>query len=192
MSNTLNTYVLKENEFNAIKLYNDKDTFIDDKDLISVIKSIEKIIRQSNEYKSFITYIRDTFHMSNCKILSGIDTNSAKIEIHHNIFTLFDYCKIIINYCNQNNIKWNSFIIADMVLELHYRNLVNLIPLSTTMHQYTHSNKLYYEPTQCLGNLSKFIEEYSEYLDEQQLEKLNEINGNYINVENIIPKLIEQ
>lgn len=144
------------------------NNFDDEKELVRFIKKCESIIRGNDLYKNLITYIKTELSVKTCSILSNIDTSSNNIEIHHNVLTLFDVVKIIIEYHIKNNIYFNSLSISLEVLKIHYRNILSLIPLSTTIHEYVHTHNISFPSKACLGDLLTFYNEYNQYMTEEQ------------------------
>ena len=67
--------------------------------------------------------------------------------------------------------------IADEAMELHYRNMVGLIPLSKSIHEIIHStykkgtDKLYIPVNMVYGVFREFIKEYGEYIDDAVYER---------------------
>lgn len=178
-------FELKDNSFESILLYKNKDTFIDDKERIKIIKNIESLVRTSNEYKEMMSYIKKTNELNKCSILNGINSDDAKLEIHHNCLNLFDIVEIVIKRFNDCGEYWNSFIIADKVMDLHYNNMISLIPLSTTIHQYVHSRGLIFNKEYCIGDIQIFYDMYHEYMTEEQLEKFDIYMNSNIKLEDI-------
>lgn len=178
-------FELEDNLFEAIFLYKNKDTFIDDKERIKIIKNIESLIRASNEYKYLVKYIKSTENMNRCSILDNISNEDATIDVHHCVYTLFDIVELVIKKYDYWNEYWNSFIVADKVIELHYNNLVGLIPLSRTMHEYIHSNNIIINDKKMIGEVQLFYDMYHEYMTEEQLEKFDIYMNSNLTLEDI-------
>lgn len=132
------------------------------------IKSIEKIVRNSMEYKDYISFLKENVDMTKCKFFNLINSKENerfKIEIHHEPLTLYDIVEIIL-------IKWeidedpiNNILIAKEVMRLHYENEVGLIPLSKTVHQIAHNNDSFVIPVYFVyGEFHKFVSNYEEYI----------------------------
>ena len=66
-------------------------------------------------------------------------------------------------------------IVADEELELHFMNLIGLVPLSVTIHQLTHSGRLFINMSQVFGYVSRFAKLYRDYIPEENLTKLLKI-----------------
>lgn len=178
-------FELEDNSFDSLFLYKNKDTYLEDKERIKIIKNIENIIRTSIEYKEMMSYIKKTNELNKCSILNGINSDDAKLEIHHNCLNLFDVIEIIIKSFDDCGEFWNSFIIADKVMDLHYNNMISLIPLSTTIHQYVHSRGLIFNKEYCIGEVQLFYDMYHEHMTEEQLEKYDIYMNSNITLEDI-------
>ena len=181
-----------------------------------LITRVEKMIRSSPEYRDYIQYLKEFVDMNACAFFKNITNEGAenkriKIEIHHEPFTLYDYVDTVLTKFIDTGTPINECYIADEVMKIHYENKVGLIPLSRTMHQVVHkSNKIKIPLYLLFGDYSKFIEEYSEYVSDELMEKLerkiNEtkaINANsfdsidtqytYLEVDGIVlPRKIEE
>ena len=73
---------------------------MNEKDKIKLIKTIERIVRSSMEYKQYIQYLRDEIDMTLCSFFNNINNKNTKkisIEIHHEPFTLFDLTQIVLD-----------------------------------------------------------------------------------------------
>lgn len=165
-----------------------------DKARDNYIKRIEKIVRSSLEYKDYIAFLKENVDMKRCAFFQKVcqeETSGRKrisIEIHHEPFTLYDYCDIAIDTWEYEGRPLNDLLIADEVLRLHYENKVGLVPLSKTVHEVIHSseinntNKLFVPLYMVYGNYKEFLEENacSERIDRlyEKLEKKMERTAN--------------
>jgi hypothetical protein len=147
----------------------DKDYRINnDKDKYKFIKHIELIVRSSLEYSQYIQFLKEEMDMSKCIFFNNINADigkgGCKIEIHHEPFTLYDITHCVLNKYIDNELELNPFTIAEEVMELHYRNLVGLVPVSKTTHTLIHDGELFIPLQYVYGEYVKFIEEYDRYL----------------------------
>ena len=118
---------------------------------------------------------------------------AVTIEMHHGpIFTLYDICEIGVDYFLSKKMKITTFRIAKWVLDEHFANRIQVVMLSTTMHQEVHDRQIFLNMQQAWGNLHEFLkryklnrdlkEKYNRYVDESlmrdsttyELLKLNE------------------
>lgn len=180
-SNTAN--INSENDDENIKLYNEQDdqfiltyymkTISDDKNLVAITKQIEKMVRSSSEYKRYLGLIRLTTEFSNCSIFGQITDDDATIEFHHHPFTLFDITTSVIFKNIISKIKFSTFSITHEVLQLHYRNIIGLIPLSKTVHELVHTGQLNVPLDSIFGRYDTYISEFSPYFSNKVIEKYN-------------------
>jgi len=143
-----------------------------EKDKVKYIKRCEKIIRSSQEYRDYITFLRENIDMDRCAFFQNIsskDTKRVKIEIHHEPFTLYDYVAVIVDKYQSEGLQLNDLMIADEVMELHYNNQVGLIPLSKTIHEMIHnSNKIVIPLNMVYGDYASFLSspDYESYVED--------------------------
>ena len=154
-----------------------------DKDRVKFIKRCEKVIRSSNEYRDYIAFLKENVDMDKCAFYQNVSSENSKrvkIEIHHEPFTLFDIVSVVVDRFMDQGYPLNDLLIADEVMELHYANMVGLIPLSKTIHQVVHnSTKITIPLNMVYGDYTSFLtsEKYEPYVDElfEKLEtKINE------------------
>ena len=142
------------------------------KDKDKYIKRCEKIIRASQEYRDYISFLKEHVDMDKCAFFQSIsskDNKRIKIEIHHEPFTLYDYVQVVVDKFQSEGIPLNDLMISDEVMELHYNNKVGLIPLSKTIHKMAHnSTKLVIPLNMVYGDYASFLSspEYEPYVEE--------------------------
>ena len=162
----------------------DYDLF-NEKDFKKYINDIEKIVRQSREYKTFIQYLRNFMNMNHSLFMpnvSNIDTTKIKIELHHTPFTLYDIVMTIFNKRKDNDEPLSCFLVAKEVCYIHYFLYVGLIPLSKTEHKLVHNQSLFVPIDKVLGRYDRFIEMYDKYIPEDAMARYNtykEMTNNY-------------
>ena len=142
---------------------------MNDKDKIKFIKMVEKIVRSSTEYKQYIQFLKQEIDMTKCTFFNNVNNknnSSVSIEIHHEPFTLFDIVSIVVEKYIDLNLDMNPLMVAEEVMELHYKNFVGLIPLSITVHQLVHDGKILIPLQNVYGNYIAFLEEYDAYITE--------------------------
>jgi len=140
---------------------------INDKDKINLIKTVERIVRRSLEYKQYIKFLKDEIDMTCCSFFENVSSKnntSIGIEIHHEPFTLFDITQIVVEKFIDEDRELNPLLISDEVMKLHYKDMVGLIPLSTTPHQLVHDGKLFIPLQNVYGDYVKFLKEYAQYI----------------------------
>ena len=122
------------------------------KDRDKFIKTVEKLVRSSLEYRDLINYLKTKMGMNFCSFFHKISKdnfsgyNRIGIEIHHEPFTLYDIVSIILQDHIKNKPDWERvdvMRIAQKTMRVHYEGIVGLIPLSTTVHELVHSGKIF-------------------------------------------------
>lgn len=152
-----------------------KKSFLEASDYVKFIKSVERLIRTSEGYKKYISYLMGDIGLDHCMIQPNITSELADIEMHHGpILTLFDYCSIVTNYLLKKEEGVNTFKIAKIVLDEHFENNVQVVMLSKTTHQLEHTGKMFIHPDQAWGNINAFIEKYKEGMSPEQIDIFNE------------------
>ena len=148
-----------------------------DKDKRKFIERTKRIIRSSKEYKDYIRYLKENMDMDRCvffKKVKHTSDNAIKIEVHHEPFTLDDIVRTVINKQLAEGRKLNDLDVANEVMELHYNDMVGLVPLSETIHELVHSdtNKVFVPLNMVYGNFNKFFELYQNYMEDDILTRL--------------------
>ncbi len=149
--------------------------FKNNKDRNKFIGTVEALVRRSEEYKSLIRFLKTNMDMSRCSILKNLQSSHGKkysIEVHHEPFTLREIVDTVINKFEANNEEINPFKIADEVMLLHYEEKVGLIPLSKTMHELAHSDKIFIPLQMIYQGYGQFYEEYEPYISDVIKEKI--------------------
>lgn len=145
-----------------------------DKELATFIKSVEKMVRGSLEYREYISYLVNAQEMNICSAFNAIGKELGKkfrIEIHHEPFTLYDISYIVyLNFINRGK-KIDVFDISEQVLDIHYRGMVGLLPLSKTVHELVHVGRVFL-PLQYLDDgFMKFFDLYHEEIEQCSLKE---------------------
>lgn len=151
------------------------EDYLDAAKLKRFIKKVEKAIRSSDAYSNYIGNLRNEKGFVNCAVRGNITSEDASIEFHHYPFTLYNICNAVIMKHLINNEKFNSFSIANEVLELHSKNLVGLVPLCITEHQLVHDGVQSIPLKSVYGKVNEFVELYKDYLDDDIIEKYNKL-----------------
>lgn len=148
----------------------------DEKDFKFFIRDLERVVRNSFEYRTLIKYLKDTEGMDVCSFLENVtsrDNKKVSIEIHHTPLTLYDICMAVYKkrFNKHQDIDINS--IAEEVMWLHYSGWVGLIPLSTTVHDLVHNQYLFIPTNVIRGNYKAFIETYYDYIEPEVLDAID-------------------
>lgn len=168
-----NIVLINKNNRNRISSYYFENTGY--KEANQFIKATEKIIRSSDQYSKYISYLSTNQGLINDVLYGNITSEDATLEFHHYPFTLYDIVEIVLNHNINLNKKINTFIIAEEVLDLHFRNLIGVARLSKTAHQMVHAGKIFVPLHSVFGNVNKFVDIYRDGMFNDQIEKFNEI-----------------
>lgn len=152
----------------------------DDKLKSKWIKRIEVTIRKSLEYNEYISYLKRNFNITHCSFFPKIDINEIKkcgIEFHHYPLTLYDIVFIVVENMIARGYEndLDLYLIANEVMELHYKNNVGLIPLSGTVHEMAHSGNLFIPLNLVFGDYKRIIQDYRYGVSSDIIEKLDEL-----------------
>lgn len=138
------------------------------------IRAVEKIVRNSYEYRKYLGDKRENCNENSCAYLKDFDFSKKKasLELHHVIF-LADLVEIAYNVLLDEG---NKFItttqVSDLVLSWHYENIIPYIFLSKTFHELYHSGQYNFNSSDVKGNYREFIERYNQYFSERVKENL--------------------
>lgn len=149
--------------------------FKNNRDRVKFIKTCESLIRKSMEYKDYIKFLKNHMDMNKCLVLKGLNVENGKrysIEIHHEPFTLFDIVETVLLKREYLGEGINPFLIADEVMELHYDEKIGLVPLSKTMHQLVHDDKIFIPLQLIYHKYDKFYDEYEPFMSERLKEAI--------------------
>lgn len=147
---------------------------------VKFIKDCERLVRDNDRYNRYIAILKKEVSLDHCQVLSSLTDKDCTIEMHHGpIFTLFDICEIVINNLLLKNRKLTTFRVADIVLREHEAHRVQVVMLSTTIHQEIHDRELFVNMKQAWGNLYEFLkryrltpdlkEKYNRYVDQSMM-----------------------
>ena len=155
---------LKMKKIEPIKM---EINIMSDKDKVKAIKTAERMIRSSLEYKAYIKYLKQYIDMTKCSFFNNVNNKDGKrvsIEIHHEPFTLFDITQAVLEKQLDETGEVNLFNIAEEVMRLHYQCKVGLIPLSATVHELVHLGQVFIPLQSPRGDYISFLEEYDRYI----------------------------
>lgn len=171
-------------DYEAISFYKDKEYFLDSVNFSNFVKAVERQVRTSDDYKKFISYIKNELGVNFCQVSSkiyGSDEPGAKItvELHHGpLFTLYDIASVITNWFIMTDKKITTFRVTDKVLDEHFALRVQCIMLAKTNHEAVHNRDIFLHLNQGIGDIDAFIKAYTPFLDDEQKYKI----WNYINL----------
>lgn len=140
---------------------------LSEKEKIKFIKTIERIVRGSQEYRDYIHYLRNEIDMTQCTFFNNVNNKEGRrisIEIHHEPFTLFDITQTVLNKYLITGLELNYFKISEEIMKIHYQGRVGLVPLSSTVHQLVGEGKLFIPLQNVYGDFISFLEEYDMFI----------------------------
>lgn len=136
------------------------------------ITKTKQLIRRNDRYTKYIAKLKTKKKLNRCQILSNLTDKDCSIEMHHGpIFTLHDYCDIMIDHFLSKGWEITTYDIADIILDEHWKDRIQVVMCSTTVHQEIHDREIFLNMLQAYGNLHKFLKIYK--LNEDLLEKYN-------------------
>lgn len=176
-----NPTVDSRNSAYELEFYKDAEYFSVLDNFISFVKNVEKLFRQSNEYKKYIAYLKGTVGLTRCQIHGNIEEDEKEnlLEMHHGpCLTLFDIVCIIVDDQLKREKKISTFQICDLVSQEHFNNNVQVVMLSKTDHELVHTRDIFLHYNQAFGDLEKFLKKYKAGLSVEVLFKIRK----YINL----------
>jgi len=135
------------------------------------VKNCEMMIRRSVEYKLWRNYIVDVLQINKCMITEE-SMEDVTIEVHHHIPSLYTLVTALVNKCIEDNESFCTFDICQRAIELHFKNKIGYTTLLSSMHEKFHNGKLAIPINFVKGDYNYFLREYSKYLDDDELEKV--------------------
>ena len=136
------------------------------------IKKTEQLVRRNDRYSKYIYELKTKKGLNHCQVLSHLTDKDCTIEMHHGpIFTLYDICDIMIDHFLRKGWEITTYDIADKVLDEHWANRIQVVMLSTSIHQDVHDREIFISTDQAWGNLTEFLKRYK--LSPELREKYN-------------------
>lgn len=171
----------EDNPCDCISLYKDIEYFEDAVTYTKFIKSVEKMVRTSDDYSYFIHQIKNTYGLNFCQACKSLTDKDVTIEMHHGpLFTLYDICEVILCFFIRNGYRISTLRVADKVLQEHFDLRIQIVMLAVTFHEGVHNKDIFLNLKQGLGDINSFIDAYTPDLQPAQKYKIY----NYINLSN--------
>lgn len=136
------------------------------------VRNCEMMIRRSVEYKLWRNYIVDVLQVNECAITHE-SMEDVTIEVHHHVPSLFTLVCGLINKRIDKNDEFCTFDICQEAIEIHFKNKIGYVALLKSMHEKFHNGKLTIPISFVKGDYKYFIREFSKYLDDDELEKID-------------------
>lgn len=175
-NNSYTIYVEDDGSPNG-SMYN-YEILTDNKEKDKFIKSIERIIRQSYEYKNFIGILKNVYGYTNSTFFKRIDIRDTKtpIEFHHYPFTLYDLVSIEVDFeIDKGETEIDPIKIAERVMKYHYQLMVGLVPLSETEHELVHDGKKFVNIDEVKGDFEAYLEKFDHKIPDEFKEKIQNL-----------------
>jgi hypothetical protein len=138
------------------------------------VKAIERVVRTNDRYSKYIFYLKNEIKLNHCMVLKNVDDNDCDIEMHHGpVFTLYDICAIVLEYFILKKWKISTTRVADVVLDEHLKNRVQVIMVSATVHEEIHNGEIFINYKQAWGDLAAFTKKYWDAISPEYREQLN-------------------
>jgi len=126
--------------------------FEDEKEFNRFVKSVERLVRSSPEYREFINFTRESLNADVCSFTGETEDESGDVEIHHYPLTLFDIVRGVIDDFIFKDQEFSSFDITSEVIKLHFQLNIGFVPLIGTLHKKFHKGNLEIPIEYVLGN----------------------------------------
>lgn len=160
--------------FYNIPFYKDEEFFASNENYVRFIKGCERLVRNNDRYKKYISYLKKIVKLNKCQVLKNVTDDDADIEMHHGpIFTLFDLCAIELEYFLVKKWKITTLRIADAVLTEHQKNRIQVVMLSSTIHEEVHNGNIFINRHQAFGDINAYLKKYGPVLTDDYKEKVN-------------------
>lgn len=147
------------------------------KEFSKYLKDIESSVRTSFEYREFTKFLRNYYGMyvsGSFANITGLDS-SVKIEIHHTPFSLFDIVVTVQEKRKFFHQDLSVEMVAKEVMELHYKQLIGLYPLTQTEHELVHNGYLFIPVDRIFGRYDLFRNLYMQFIPPELLETLDRV-----------------
>ena len=148
-------------------------TFENESDYKRFIKNVESSVRKSIEYKLWKNYVVDVLQVNECMITHE-NINEVTIDIHHHVPSLYVLVSALVNEKLEREEEFCTFDIATKAIELHYQNRLGYVTLLKSIHEKFHNGFLKIPVNLVRGNYQYFLDHYSKYLDEADLDIISE------------------
>jgi hypothetical protein len=147
--------------------------FDSESDYKKFIRNCEMLIRRCGEYKLWRNYIKDVLQVDECMITHE-KNSEVTIDVHHHIPSLFVLVSALVNRNIETNAEFCTFDLCKEIIELHFQNKIGYVTLLKSMHEKFHNGRLSIPVDLVKGDYRSFMNTFSKYLDEADLESMEE------------------
>ncbi len=169
--------ITSRHELFDISFYKSKEQLQSIESFSTFVKACCSLVRHSSEYNQYKSQLMFDLGLNRCQILGNVEADEdgqVEVEMHHGpIFTLFDYCAIILEYFILKKWKISTFRVADLVLDEHLKNRIHVVMVSKTIHEEIHNHDIFINYHQAYGNLYEFLRKYGVALSDEYKEQVN-------------------
>ena len=137
------------------------------------VKNCERLVRSSLEYKLWRDYLKDILCVNSCAVTNE-KIGEVTIDIHHHVPSLYILVSAILNRNISEENYFSTFDICLQVLEEHFINNIGYVSLVSSLHEKFHSGFLAIPIEFVKGHYQNFLEKYSQFIDEEDLEVINQ------------------
>lgn len=170
----LNPNIDSEESMYQIPFFKEDQYFASVESYQKFLKAVEAVVRKSDRYAKYKNYLVNDIKLNHCQVLKDITVDDATIEMHHGpIFTLYDYCRIVLEWYLYKGMKITTMRIADTVLREHEENHVQVVMLSQTIHDDVGNRNIFLNTKQAWGDVNAFISRYIDAIPPDLKEKFN-------------------
>lgn len=164
-------YFVTADDDSYIGLYVEPQVLLHDYDEYEkFIKGIELAVRKDDRYTEYVGKLHKA-GLNRCAILGNltVSDSSADIEMHHGpIFNLFDICDIVTRALfARKEPEIDTFKVADIVLEEHRLDNIQVVMLSKTGHKSTHNGDSFIHIKATVGRIDRFIDRWHDGLQRE-------------------------
>jgi hypothetical protein len=161
-----NVEILGKNQQYSLAMYVSKD--MDQKLFVKFIRKVERLVRGNVDYKLYLDYLREEKGLDKCAVFPNVTSFRAEIQLHHVLSNLYTICVTVCNRLLSTEKKVSTFILADEVIKLHLEDKIALVPLTTTVHEMVHANKMRIPKSQIYGNYQAYYEQHVTFMDDYE------------------------
>jgi len=134
--------------------------FSDEKHLKKFISSSKRLIRNSLEYKDWVSYIKLTKGYNSCQFTHE-NLAELSVDIHHHPYSMESLVRVVLENQIEKYQRVNTLDVAKEVLELHYNNYIGYVLLISSLHEKFHNGFLQIPIDIVNGNWKKLSEIYT-------------------------------
>ena len=114
------------------------DNFSDEKEEIKFIKSVEKMVRNSPEYRLWVDYIVESLGQNKCEFTGELKSETS-VDVHHHPICLYTIVKAVIDDKLKKHQSFCTFDISREVIEMHFQNKVGYVLMLSSLHEKYHN-----------------------------------------------------